>query len=48
TATVKYWKCEDRSCNAGVHTNTKDAFIKTVGIHSHLQSPENIQMMKSI
>ncbi|CAF4234089.1 unnamed protein product [Rotaria sp. Silwood2] len=44
TATVKYWKCEDRSCNAGVHTNTKDAFIKTVGIHSHLQSPENIEV----
>ncbi|CAF4718282.1 unnamed protein product, partial [Rotaria sp. Silwood2] len=33
TATVKYWKCEDRSCNAGVHTNTKDAFIKTVVIN---------------
>ena len=34
TATVKYWRCEDRSCNAGVHTNNKDVFIKTVGIHS--------------
>ncbi|CAF4707779.1 unnamed protein product, partial [Rotaria socialis] len=34
TATVKYWRCEDRCCDAGVYTNTKDAFIKTVGIHS--------------
>ncbi|CAF0873328.1 unnamed protein product [Didymodactylos carnosus] len=44
TATVKYWKCEDRSCNAGVHTNIQDAFIKIVGNHSHLQSPEEIEV----
>ncbi|CAM4801162.1 unnamed protein product [Rotaria magnacalcarata] len=44
TATVKYWRCEDRSCNAGVHTSNKDVFIKTVGIHSHLQSPEEIEV----
>ncbi|CAF4164323.1 unnamed protein product, partial [Rotaria sordida] len=44
TATVKYWKCEDRSCNVGVHTSIKDAFIKTVGNHSHLQSPEEIEV----
>ncbi|CAF1483051.1 unnamed protein product [Didymodactylos carnosus] len=34
TATFKYWKCEDRSGNASVHTNIKDAFIKTVSNHS--------------
>ncbi|CAF4624304.1 unnamed protein product, partial [Didymodactylos carnosus] len=44
TASVKYWKCEDRSCNAGVHTNIKDVFIKIVGSHSHLQSPEEIEV----
>ncbi|CAF1243625.1 unnamed protein product [Rotaria sordida] len=44
TTTVKYWKCEDRSCNVGVHTNIKDTFIKTVGNHSHLQSLEEIEV----
>ncbi|CAF3588472.1 unnamed protein product [Rotaria sp. Silwood1] len=44
TAAVKYWKCEDRSCNAGIHTSIKDTFLKTVGNHSHLPSPEEIEV----
>ncbi|CAF3786921.1 unnamed protein product [Rotaria socialis] len=44
TTAVKYWKCEDRTCNAGVHANINNVFIKTAGIHSHLQSPEQIEV----
>ena len=44
TTRVKYWKCKDRSCNAGVHTSITDVFIKVIGNHSYLQSPEEIEV----
>ena len=40
---VKYWRCEDRSCNAGVHTDVNNVFIKIVGNHLHLPSLEEIE-----
>ena len=44
TTRVKYWKCKDHSCNAAVHTSIRNVFIKVVSNHSHLQSPEEIEV----
>ena len=44
--TVKYWRCEDRSCSAFLHTDGNDKYKAHTGTHAgHLPSPERVELM---
>ncbi|CAF3028998.1 unnamed protein product [Rotaria sp. Silwood2] len=44
---VKYWRCEDRSCSAFVHTNANDNYKAHSGTHDgHLPSPDRIELLE--
>jgi hypothetical protein len=44
TIKVKYWACNSTGCAAGVHTNTNNDFLKSVGNHGHIPTPEQIEL----
>jgi hypothetical protein len=46
TSKVTYWICEVKTCKAGVHTDSNDQFVKLTGDHSHLPTPENLEIRK--
>src|SRR5579862_1002578 len=47
TQKVKYWKCEIKTCSAGVHTDSNNQFLKKCGEHDgHMPSPEIIAVRK--
>ncbi|CAF1550417.1 unnamed protein product, partial [Adineta ricciae] len=44
--TVKYWRCEDRSCSAFLHTDGNNKYKAHTGTHvGHLPSPERVELM---
>lgn len=44
---VKYWRCEDRTCSAFLHTDGNDNFKAHSGTHDgHLPSPERIELLE--
>ncbi|CAF4600414.1 unnamed protein product, partial [Rotaria sp. Silwood2] len=43
---VKYWRCQESSCSAFVHTDGKDNYKAHSGTHDgHLPSPERIELL---
>ncbi|CAM4834901.1 unnamed protein product [Rotaria magnacalcarata] len=49
TAKVIYWLCEIKLCNAGVHLNSDDQFLKyTENPHSHMPVPERLEIRKML
>ncbi|CAF1484895.1 unnamed protein product [Adineta ricciae] len=43
---VKYWRCEDRSCSAFLHTDGNNKYKAHTGTHvGHLPSPEEVELM---
>ena len=44
---VKYWRCEDRTCSAFVHTDENDCYKTHSGSHDrHLPSPERVELLE--
>jgi hypothetical protein len=44
SAKVTYWKCEVKECGATGHTDSNDQLIRQNGEHTHLPSPERIEI----
>jgi FLYWCH zinc finger domain len=45
TEKVTYWICQHGACNATVHTDSNDQYLKSRGNHeTHLPSPEQIEL----
>jgi hypothetical protein len=44
---VKYWRCEDRTCSAFIHTDGNDCYKTHSGSHNgHLASPERVELLE--
>jgi hypothetical protein len=47
TEKVSYWKCNQKSCWAGVHLTLNDLFLKyTKTKHNHMPTPERLEIRK--
>ncbi|CAF3352292.1 unnamed protein product [Rotaria socialis] len=44
TVLKKYWICGINGCNAYIHTNIQNAFLKSSGEHNHLSDPEALEI----
>jgi hypothetical protein len=43
---VKYWRCQERTCSATIHTDKNDNFRTRSGTHNHLPSPEYVELIE--
>ncbi|CAF1405547.1 unnamed protein product, partial [Rotaria sordida] len=43
---VKYWRCQERSCSAIIHTNKNDHLKTRSGNHNHVPTPERIELIQ--
>ena len=43
---TKYWRCQERTCSACVHTDKNDNFKIRTGNHNHLATPERIELVE--
>ena len=41
---VKYWRCQERTCSATIHTDKNDNLKFCSGNHNHLSTPESIEL----
>ena len=49
TLKVTYWKCEQKTCSAGVHLDSHDRFIKfSSADHTHMPVPARVEIGKLI
>ena len=42
---IKYWRCEERTCAATVHTDAYDHLQTHNSNHNHLATPERIELV---
>jgi hypothetical protein len=43
---VKYWRCQERTCSATIHTDKNDNIKSCNDNHNHLPIPESIELVE--
>ena len=43
---IKYWRCQERTCSATIHTDKNDNLKGCNDKHNHLSTPESIELVE--